>query len=118
LDNKTVVVAITKDDVPNCLSVVGLPQLYFDQLRVMKRHISHAALAVIHKAVTGPKFNRRHLQQQLNWNEWKNAEWIQLEKYRKQNMFGPPCTAPIDASIFFWVWRYSIKPYEKNRKMV
>jgi hypothetical protein len=54
----TVDVALTKDDVPNYLSAVGLPPLYLVQLRVMKRHISHAALAVTHKAVTGPKFNR------------------------------------------------------------
>jgi hypothetical protein len=69
LDNITVVVALTNDDAPNCLSAVGLPQLYSDQLWVTKRHISHTALAVIHKAITGPKFNRRHLHQQLNWNE-------------------------------------------------
>jgi hypothetical protein len=69
LDNKNVVVSLIKDDAPNCLSEVGLPQLYFDQLWVMKRHISHTALAVIHNAITGPKFNHRHLQQQLNWKE-------------------------------------------------
>jgi hypothetical protein len=33
-------------------------------------------------------------------------------------MFGTPCTAPIDALIFFWVWLYSIKPHENNRKKV
>jgi hypothetical protein len=33
-------------------------------------------------------------------------------------MFGPPCTAPIDASVFFWVWLYSIKPHENNGKKV
>jgi hypothetical protein len=29
-----------------------------------------------------------------------------------------PCTAPIDASVFFWVWMYSVKPLENNRKKV
>jgi hypothetical protein len=33
-------------------------------------------------------------------------------------MFGTPCTAPIDASIFFLVWLYSIKPHENNRTKV
>jgi hypothetical protein len=70
LENKTIVVAFTKDDAPNCLSTVGLPQLYFDQLQVTKRHISHAALAVIHKAAIGMKFNHQHLHQKLNYNEW------------------------------------------------
>jgi hypothetical protein len=33
-------------------------------------------------------------------------------------MFGTPCTAPIDASIFLWVWLYSIKPHNNDRKKV
>jgi hypothetical protein len=33
-------------------------------------------------------------------------------------MFGDPCTAPIDASVFYWVWLYSIKPHENKRKKV
>jgi hypothetical protein len=33
-------------------------------------------------------------------------------------MFGDPCTAPIDASVFFWVWLYSIKPHENDHKKV
>jgi hypothetical protein len=71
-----IVVVFTKDDAPNCLSAVGLPQLYFDQLRIMKRHIDNTVLAFVHKAITGPKFNRRTLQKQLDWNDWIAAEWI------------------------------------------
>jgi hypothetical protein len=54
LDNITIFVTLTKDDAPNCLSAAGLPQLYFNQLGVMKGSISHAALAVVNKAVSGP----------------------------------------------------------------
>jgi hypothetical protein len=111
-------VVFTKDDAPNFLSAVGLPQLYFDQLRTMKRHIDNTFLAVVHKAITGPKFNRHTSQKQLDWNDWIPAEWIQLDNYNKQAMFGAPCTAPIDASFFYWVWLYSIKPHENNRKKV
>jgi hypothetical protein len=75
-------------------------------------------LAVMHKSITGPKFNRCTLQKQLDWKDWLTAEWIQLYNYAKQNMFGIPCTAPIDVSIFFWVWLYSIKPHENDRKKV
>jgi hypothetical protein len=39
-----IVVLFTKDDAPNCLSDVGLPQLYFDQLRIMRRHIDNTVL--------------------------------------------------------------------------
>jgi hypothetical protein len=113
-----IVVVFTKDDAPNCLSVVGLPQLYFDQLRIMIRHIDNTVLDVVHKAITGPKFNRRTLQKQLDWNDWLAAEWIQLDNYDNQAMFGAPCTAPINASVFYWVWLYSIKPHENNHKKV
>jgi hypothetical protein len=33
-------------------------------------------------------------------------------------MFGPPCIAPIDTSVFFWVWLYSVKPHDNKRKKV
>jgi hypothetical protein len=33
-------------------------------------------------------------------------------------MSGIPCTAPLDALIFFWVWLYSIKPHENNHNKV
>jgi hypothetical protein len=115
---QSIVVVFTKDDAPNCLSAVGLPQLYFDQLRIMRRHIDNTVLAVFQKAITGPKFNRRTLQKKLDWNDWLAVEWIQLENYNKQAMFGAPCTAPVDASVFYWVWLYSIKPHENNRKKV
>jgi hypothetical protein len=100
----SIVIVFTKDEAKNTLSAVGLPQLYVDQLRVMQAHIGHTVQAVVHKAITGPKFNRRSLQKQSDWHEWRDSEWIQLDNYDKQGMFGMPCTAPLDASIFFWVW--------------
>jgi hypothetical protein len=84
----------------------------------MRGHIDNTVLAVVHKAIMGPKFNRRALQKQLDWNDWLVAEWIQLDNYDKQAMFEAPCTAPVDASVFYWVWVYSIKPHENNRKKV
>jgi hypothetical protein len=64
----TIVVVFTKDDAPNYLSAGGLPQLYFGQLRIMRGHIDNTVLAVVHKAIMGPKFNRRTFQKQLDWN--------------------------------------------------
>jgi hypothetical protein len=65
-----IAVLFTKDDATNCLSAAGLPQLYFDQLRIMRGHIDNTVLDVVHKAITGPKFNRRTLQKQLDWDDW------------------------------------------------
>jgi hypothetical protein len=33
-------------------------------------------------------------------------------------MFGSPITAPHDAAIFHWIWVYSIKKHEDNRKKI
>jgi hypothetical protein len=117
-NRKSIIVIFTKDDAPNCLSVVGLPQLHFDQLLIMQGHISNMVLAVVHKSITGPKFNLHTIQKQLNWKHWLASEWIQLDNYAKQNMFGSPCTTPIDTSFLFWVWLYSIKPHENDLNKV
>jgi hypothetical protein len=68
----------------------------------MHKHIANTVLAVVHKDITGPTFNPHTLQKQLVWKDWLAAEWIQLDNYTKQNVFGGPRTAPIDASIFSW----------------
>jgi hypothetical protein len=74
----SIVIVFTKDEAKNILSAVGLPQLYFDQLRVMQAHFGHIVQAVVHKAITGPKFNRRSLQKQsgLNGVTTNGFNWI------------------------------------------
>jgi hypothetical protein len=64
-----VIFVLTKDDAKNSLSAVGLPQLYFDQLCVMKAHIEQTVQAVVHEAITGPTFNCHSLQKQSDWPE-------------------------------------------------
>jgi hypothetical protein len=39
----------------------------------MRGHIDNTVLDVVHKVITGPKFNRRMLQKQLDWNDWLAA---------------------------------------------
>jgi hypothetical protein len=99
----SVFIAFAKDDDPNCRSAVGLPQIYFDQLRIMRGHIENTVRAVVHKTIMGPNFIRCTLQKQFDWKDWLASEWIQLDNYDKQNMFGTPCTAPID-----WTERHII----------
>jgi hypothetical protein len=57
----SVVIAFTKDDAQNCISAAGLPQLYFDQFCIMRRHIENTVLAVLHKAITGFQIQSSHL---------------------------------------------------------
>jgi len=113
----TAVFTFCKDGAPNSLSNVGLPQLYFDQLRMLNEHIRNACAAV-RKVATETKLHRRHLKKGPDWPEWQAAEWKQLDNYHKQGMFGIPTSAPALAAIFFWVWIYTIKIHEDNRKKV
>jgi hypothetical protein len=76
VNRKLVVVSFTKDDAPNCLSAIGLPQV----------HVENTLLVVVHKAIIGPKFNHRTLQNQLDWKDWLASGWMQLDNYAKQNM--------------------------------
>lgn len=46
------------------------------------------------------------------------AEHKQLENYEHQGMLGAPCITPQDASVFHWVWIYSVTEHENNRKKV
>jgi hypothetical protein len=69
-NRKSITIAFMKDDAPNCLYAVGLPRLYLDQLRSMWGHIATTVLSVVHKSITGPKFNRQTLQKQLDWKDW------------------------------------------------
>jgi hypothetical protein len=96
----SIVVVFTNDDAPNFLSAVGLTQLYFDQLWIMRGHIDKTVMTVVNKAITGPKFNRRTLRKQLDWNDWLATEWSQLDNYDTQGMFGNPCTAPVESFSF------------------
>ena len=107
-------ISFTFDDIHNTLSAQGLPQLYFDQLRDIRK-IQHS----LHKDFSVPKasrLTRKGLQTQPDWLEWLAAEFHQLDQYAQQDMFGDPCPPPLDASIFHWVWIYKIKEEEQNRK--
>jgi phospholipase/lecithinase/hemolysin len=36
------------------------------------------------------KFTRRTLEQCVDWNDWAQSEYKQLDQYNKQDMFGAP----------------------------
>jgi hypothetical protein len=47
-NRKLIIAAFTKYDAPKCLSAVDLPQLYFDQIRIMWGHIANTVLVGTH----------------------------------------------------------------------
>jgi hypothetical protein len=91
------------DEIPTNLTTDGVPQLYFDQLNHIRRHLDEI------RSPTSHKLTRRTLAGTTDWPEWEASEYKQLDQYTKQRMFDDPIPAPPDASVFNWVWTYNVK---------
>jgi hypothetical protein len=55
------------------------------------------------------KLTRGKLTKQLDWDEWLAPEYLQLDQYDAQGMFGDPTEVDSDAAVFCTVWTYAIK---------
>ena len=105
----------------------GLPQLNFDQfLNVAAHHqniltdnlkvivdaeIDHDDQIHINKMVKNA-LTRAKLLKQPDWSKWEQSEFLQLDQYERQNMFGRPGPIPDDVpnpSILPMIWVYIIK---------
>lgn len=60
------------------------------------------------------KLTRGKLMRQDDWDAWHQAEFLQLDQYEKQNMFGTPCLPPSQSAIFNLVWNY-VRKVEDGR---
>ena len=67
--------------------------------------------AAVRKGIALPKLTRKRLIDTPDWPQFKGSEWVQLNKYHKQGMFGEPCPRPTDPDtvILPWVWSYLYK---------
>ena len=115
--------------IPQPISIhpdTGVPQLHFDQLRVIDQHI-HAIRhdetqqiddappfdngVQIHKAM-GPPLTRKRLMTQPDWDDWFKSEHLQLDQYETQNMFSEPTSLPkdmTDVNVLPMIWTYLTK---------
>jgi hypothetical protein len=110
-------VTFTFDEIANTLSHAGLPQLYFDQMRVIKNHLETVNHPRINKvSASTPHHTRRKLQKTDTWPEWHAAEYVQLNNYFEQGMFDTPTVPPPNSAVFYWVWVYVIEVHENNHK--
>ena len=86
-----------------------IPQLHFDQLR----HINklHMALRNLdHDAVDAfLNYTRAQLRKRPDYQQWRESEWQQHDKYFLQNMFGDPILCPDGAIVLPFVWTYILK---------
>jgi hypothetical protein len=111
------VATFTFGEIVNTLNHAGLPQLYFDQMRDIQGHLNNIQRPTINQVIaSSPCLTRRKLKQTPEWPEWLAAEHVQLDNYHAQDMFGTPNIPPPNSAVFYWVWVYSVKVHENNRK--
>ena len=71
---------------------------------------------VINCVTKAMKLTRGKLLQQSDWNDWQESEYLQLNQYNSQGMFGNPVTTKYGDAIFHLVWTYNIKAVDGRKK--
>ena len=62
------------------------------------------------------KLTRGKLLKQPDWNDWRDSEYLQLNQYYDQGLFGTPQLVDEDAAVFHTVWTYAIKALDGRKK--
>jgi hypothetical protein len=62
------------------------------------------------------KLTRGKLLKTPEWDEWQQSEWLQLNQYYEQGMFGDPTFVKDHSQVFHVVWTYTIKDVDKRKK--
>ena len=62
------------------------------------------------------RLTRGKLLKQLDWDEWQSSEFLQLNKYDEQGMFGTPFHIHDGMAVFHSVWTYAIKALDLWKK--
>jgi hypothetical protein len=71
---------------------------------------------VLNMVTVANKLTRRILLQQNDWAEWNESEFIQLDQYAKQHMFGESCKVTKTSAVFNLIWTYVIKELDGRKK--
>jgi hypothetical protein len=59
---------------------------------------------------------RGKLLKQEDWSDWEASEFLQLDQYNAQGMFGDPVKVLKDDAVFFLVWTYGVKTLDGRKK--
>jgi hypothetical protein len=108
----------------NSLSHDGVPQVNIDQLNpryfVNKEFIDTQQVPIIASGgvynYVFSKLTRGKLLKQPDWGEWQASEYLQLDQYQKQFMFGNPVLIADRTNVFHLVWTYTVKELDKRKK--
>ncbi len=62
------------------------------------------------------RLTRGKLLKQPDWTDWQESEYLQLNQYHDQGMFGKPLEVEEDAAVFHLVWTYNVKALDGQKK--
>ena len=126
------ILTLASSELRDGLTNEGIPQISLDQLN--PRHFfamesedaaTHPGTPQVMKSWDGgvlqyltraSKLTRGVLLKQDDWEEWQQSEFIQLDQYELQNMFGDPVIISEGFAVFNLVWSYAIKEVDGRKK--
>jgi hypothetical protein len=102
----------THDQLNNCLDLLE------EGLRLQKTRSCEiiASGEVLNYTTRVMKLTRGKLLRQDDWADWQESEYLQLNQYDCQGMFGDPVAVDDDAAVFHLVWTYAIKALDRRKK--
>ena len=62
------------------------------------------------------RLTRSKILRQEDWSDWQTSEYLQLDQYMKQFMFGKPTAVQSKSAVFNLVWSYNIKTEDGRKK--
>jgi hypothetical protein len=62
------------------------------------------------------RLTRGKLLNQDDWSDWQGSEYLQLDQYDAQGMFGKPVAVTQEDAVFHLVWTYAIKVVDGRKK--
>ena len=126
---------VTASELRDGLTNEGIPQVSLDQLnprhffRIPSHtgHYSNNTLAnmirqswdggVLQYLTRANKLTRGVLIKQSDWLEWQQSEFLQLDQYELQGMFGDPVlVVSNNYAVFNLVWTYAVKEVDGRKK--
>ena len=88
-----------------------------EHLRTCKPTHQHVRSGdVINMVTRAMRLTRGKLLKQPDWDEWQTSEYLQLDQYDAQGMFGQPVPRGKEMSVFHSVWTYAIKALDARKK--
>ena len=125
---------VTASELRDGLTNEGIPQVSLDQLNPrhffrIPSHTGHNSNntlvnmirqswdgGVLHYLTRANRLTRGVLLKQSDWTEWQQSEFLQLDQYDLQGMFGDPVIVSNKYAVFNLMWTYAVKEVDGRKK--